>query len=177
MRPLGCRECVGLADGDKKMRLFLCVLSVCCLSSACVSTSLTKAPNAPALSRNAPAAQAAIMSVLQEQSQAWNRGDIEAFMDGYWKSEQLRFGSGGDITLGWQATIDRYKARYTDRAAMGQLEFSQLQTEIFSPSAAIVHGRWALQRENDRPSGLFTLVFRDFGEGWVIVSDTTTSAG
>jgi len=122
------------------------------------------------------AREAAILQVLQTQQAAWNRGDIDAFMEGYWKSEQLRFGSGGDITLGWQATIDRYKARYTDRAAMGELAFRQLQAEVFSPNAAIVHGRWALQRENDRPSGLFTLVFRDFGDGWVIVSDTTTSA-
>ena len=125
---------------------------------------------------DARAREAAILQVLEAQQAAWNRGDIDAFMEGYWKSEQLRFGSGGDVTLGWQATIDRYKARYTDRAAMGQLVFSQLQTEVFSPNAAIVHGRWALQRESDRPSGLFTLVFRYFGEGWVIVSDTTTSA-
>jgi len=118
-----------------------------------------------------------VRAVLTAQQEAWNRGDIDAFMEGYWKSEQLRFASGGDVTLGWQATIDRYKARYTDRTAMGDLLFSDLEVQALSKTAAIVHGRWALQRASDRPSGLFTLVLRDIGGGWVIVSDTTTSAG
>jgi len=133
------------------------------------------------------AAYDGVTAVLMAQQEAWNRGDIDAFMEGYWKSEQLRFGSGGDVTLGWQGTIDRYKARYTDRTAMGTLGFSDLDVQVLSDQAdldvqvlsdqaAIVHGRWALERATDRPSGLFTLVFRNFGDGWVIVSDTTTSA-
>lgn len=121
-------------------------------------------------------AERAITQVLSTQMDAWNRGDIDEFMDGYWKSEELRFASGGAVTEGWQATIDRYKARYQDRAAMGTLEFSGLDVEVFDSRAAVVHGGWALERAADRPSGLFTLVFRNFGDGWVIVSDTTTSA-
>lgn len=117
-----------------------------------------------------------IQSVLTAQQTAWNLGDINAFMEGYWKHEALRFASGGSVTNGWQATIDRYKARYTDRAAMGMLEFSGLDIQVLSQDSAVVHGRWALARADDRPSGLFTLIFRDFGSGWVIVSDTTTSA-
>ena len=117
-----------------------------------------------------------IQSVLMAQQTAWNRGDIDAFMEGYWKHEALRFASGGNVTNGWQATIDRYKARYKDRAAMGMLAFSGLDIQVLSDNAAVVHGQWALVRAADRPSGLFTLVFRNFGSGWVIVSDTTTSA-
>jgi len=117
-----------------------------------------------------------LQTVLTTQQSAWNRGDIDAFMEGYWKHEALRFASGGNVTNGWQATIDRYKARYTDRAAMGTLDFSGLDIEVLSQDAAVVHGRWVLERATDRPSGLFTLVFRNFGSGWVIVSDTTTSA-
>lgn len=123
------------------------------------------------------ASETAIRAVLARQAAAWNRGDIDAFMQDYWKSEQLRFASGGTVTRGWQGTIDRYKARYTDRAAMGTLSFTGLDVEVLAPDAAIVHGAWALERAGDRPSGLYTLVFRDFGAGWVIVSDTTTSAG
>ena len=123
------------------------------------------------------AAKAAITSVLSTQMDAWNSGDIDAFMEGYWKSEDLRFASGGTVTHGWQGTIDRSKARYQDRAAMGTLAFSDLDFDVFNSNAAIVHGGWALARTEDEPSGLFTLVFRNFGAGWVIVSDTTTSAG
>ena len=118
-----------------------------------------------------------VTAVLMAQQEAWNRGDIDAFMEGYWKSDALRFASGGDVTLGWQATIDRYKTRYTDKAAMGTLSFAELDVQVVSEDAAIVHGRWALERAADRPSGLYTLVFRNFGDdGWLIVSDTTTSA-
>lgn len=120
-------------------------------------------------------AEASIVSVLETQNVAWNNGDIDAFMEGYWKNEQLRFGSSGNITRGWQATLDRYKRVYNDRAAMGQLTFSDLDVQVLASDAAVVHGRWALERQNDTPGGLFTLIFRNFGNGWVIVSDTTTS--
>ena len=122
-------------------------------------------------------AEAAVRLVLTEQQAAWNRGDIDAFMEGYWKSEDLRFASGGTVTRGWQGTIDRYKRRYQDREAMGILQFSDLEVEVVGSNAAIVHGGWVLTRAKDKPSGLFTLVFREFTDGWVIVSDTTTSAG
>lgn len=125
---------------------------------------------------DAASSETAIRAVLTRQAAAWNRGDIDAFMQDYWKSEQLRFASGGTVTHGWQATIDRYKTRYGDRAAMGTLTFDGLDVDVLAPDAAIVHGQWALARAGDRPSGLYTLVFRNFGEGWVIVSDTTTSA-
>lgn len=118
----------------------------------------------------------AIRGVLSKQTAAWNRSDIDTFMQGYWHSPDLRFASGGTVTRGWQETSDRYHARYSDRAKMGQLNFSDLEISLLSPEAAIVHGRWQLKRENDAPSGLFTLVFRKFGDDWRIISDITTSA-
>ena len=116
-----------------------------------------------------------ILNVLETQADAWNAGNIEAFMSGYWRNKNLRFGSGGTIERGWTATLERYKRNYSSREAMGWLTFDDLDVQLFSGDAAVVHGRWKLQRETDTPGGLFTLVFRDFGEGWVIVSDTTTS--
>lgn len=118
----------------------------------------------------------AILAVLMAQQTAWNEGDIDGFMEGYWKSPDLRFASGGSITRGWQATRDRYHARYTDRSIMGTLIFSDLEVDLLSADAAVVHGAWALDRENDRPSGLYTLVLKRFDNGWKVVSDTTTSA-
>lgn len=143
---------------------------------ACVIIDAENASVTSSYTGNENAIKIAITDVLETQNAAWNRGDIDAFMEGYWKSEALRFGSGGTVTKGWQGTIDRYKTGYADRAAMGRLDFTDLDIQVFSDNAAIVHGRWALERASDRPSGLFTLVFRDFGDGWVIVSDTTTSA-
>ncbi|MEM9740503.1 MAG: DUF4440 domain-containing protein [Pseudomonadota bacterium] len=119
----------------------------------------------------------AITAVLNAQQAAWNRGDIDAFMDGYVRGDALRFASGGTVTRGWQSTLDRYKARYRDRSIMGALTFSGIEVDPISADAALVHGAWALQRSDDAPSGLFTLLFRKTAEGeWRIVSDTTTLA-
>lgn len=159
------------------MRSVIFALTLGLSLGACVSAPTSNAVQVEAVAVDKVAAEAAIINVLQAQSEAWNRGDIDGFMAGYWNSEQLRFASGGDVTTGWAATNARYKARYKDRAAMGRLTFDRLETTVLAADAAILHGQWALDRETDRPSGLFTLVFRDFGQGWVIVSDTTTSAG
>jgi hypothetical protein len=148
---------------------------MCFLCGACVSVGHT--PANAALVRDTSSIQADILTVLQDQSAAWNRGDIDAFMEGYWKSDDLRFASGGDVTYGWAQTNARYKSRYKDRTAMGQLTFDNLETVVLANDAAVLHGRWALERAADRPSGLFTLIFRNFGQGWIIISDTTTSAG
>jgi ketosteroid isomerase-like protein len=115
-----------------------------------------------------------IRKVMDDQSAAWNRGDIDGFMAGYWKSEKLTFISGADVTRGWQPTLDRYKKGYDSRAKMGVLRFSDLEFNIVSKDAAIVLGSWALTREKDNPNGKFTLTFRKFREGWRIVMDHTS---
>ena len=121
--------------------------------------------------------EASVIAVLTAQQDAWNRGDIDAFMDGYYQSDDLRFASGGTVTTGWGATRARYHQRYSDRAAMGQLMFSDLNVAHVGYDIAVVHGAWALQRTNDRPAGLFTLILRPINGEWKVVSDTTTSAG
>lgn len=120
--------------------------------------------------------EAAIRAVLAEQASAWNRGDIDAFMNGYWKDDRLRFASGDTVTTGWQATLDRYRARYQDRAAMGELRFSGLVVETLSDDAALVFGRWSLQRAADQPHGLFTLLLRKTADGWKVTRDHTSAA-
>ena len=115
-----------------------------------------------------------ITAVMNEQTVAWNRGDIDGFMKGYWQSEKLVFISGDDVTRGWQPTIDRYKKSYDSKAKMGVLTFSGLEFNVISKDAAIVLGSWSLARDKDNPHGKFTLTFRKFKEGWRIVMDHTS---
>ena len=122
-------------------------------------------------------AEASVKQVLADQAAAWNRGDIDAFMEGYAKSPELRFASGGTVTKGWQETLERYKQRYADRAAMGTLTFSELDVTVLAPDAALVFGRWRLQNDKGEPNGLFTLLFRKTDAGWRIVADHTSAAG
>ena len=114
-----------------------------------------------------------IRAVMNKQAADWNRGDIPAFMEGYWKSEQLTFVS-SRVTKGWQQTLDNYKRSYPDKAAMGLLTFSDLEITVLSKDAAAVLGSWSVQREKDNPKGKFTLIFRKFKEGWRIVHDHTS---
>ena len=120
--------------------------------------------------------EAAIAGVLQEQADAWNQGDIEGFMAGYWNDPALRFASGGSVTTGWAETLERYQTAYPDDATMGQLTFSEIDVDMLAPDAALVFGRWRLAREEDNPGGLFSLVFRRLDDGaWVVVHDHTSS--
>ena len=117
--------------------------------------------------------KADILKVMTDQTDAWNRGDIDAFMKGYWNSDKLRFVSGDNVTLGWQSTLDRYKRTYNSREKMGTLKFSDLTVDVLSKDAAVVLGSWALARP-DNPHGKFTLVFRRVSGGWHIVHDHTS---
>lgn len=117
--------------------------------------------------------RSSITAVLMSQQKAWNEGNIESFIDGYWKSDSLSFtGSGGRVT-GWQKTLERYKRTYPGKAAMGQLTFEILHMDRLGPKAAVMLGRYTLLREKDSPSGLFTLVWKFIDGRWVIVSDHT----
>jgi ketosteroid isomerase-like protein len=115
-----------------------------------------------------------IRTVMDRQVAAWNRGNIEGFMDGYWRSPELLFVSGDNVSRGWQTTLDRYKKGYDSRSKMGTLTFSDVEVTVISRDAAVVLGSWALERENDRPHGKFTLTFRKLKPGWRIVIDHTS---
>lgn len=119
-------------------------------------------------------AEAAIRKVMDDQAAAWNRGDIDGFMAGYWNSDKLVFISGADVTRGWQPTLDRYKKSYDSRAKMGVLTFSDLEVTMLGKNAAVVLGSWSLKREADTPHGKFTLTWRKFKPGWRIVMDHTS---
>jgi uncharacterized protein (TIGR02246 family) len=116
-----------------------------------------------------------IQSVLSAQQDAWNRGDIDAFMNGYARSASTVFVSEDEVRRGWETVRDRYRVKYSDRAKMGTLSFSDIEVTMLSPDAAVVLGRWRLERANDEPHGRFTLIFKRLPEGWRIVHDHTSS--
>lgn len=118
--------------------------------------------------------KAAIKKVLDDQTAAWNRGDIEGFMQGYWNSPEMMFVSGDNMTKGWQPTLERYKKSYDSKAKMGVLSFSELVITLTGKDSAVVFGRFTLVREKDKPTGLFTLNFRKFKDGWKIILDHTS---
>jgi ketosteroid isomerase-like protein len=129
-----------------------------------------------AASEQSPTALDQIRSVLQAQQDAWNRGDIDGFMNGYARSASTVFISEDTIARGWQTVRDRYRKRYSNRTKMGTLIFSGLEITLLSSDSAIAFGRWRLKRANDQPHGRFTLILRRLPEGWRIVHDHTSAA-
>lgn len=118
---------------------------------------------------------APIRAILKRQVRAWNAGNLEEFMRGYWRSPRLVFFSDAKVTRGWQETLDRYRTKYPDRAAMGRLSFEDLAFEPVRPGLVAVAGIWRLERETPA-AGRFLLIFERRDGGWVIVVDSTTSA-
>lgn len=119
--------------------------------------------------------QAAIRKVLQDQQEAWNRGDVDAFLTGYWHSPELTFSGSSGVSRGWDGVLARYKKNYPDRAAMGQLDFSGLEFRFLGADAALVLGRWHLKRESGDIGGVFSLVWQRFPDGWKIIHDHTSA--
>jgi ketosteroid isomerase-like protein len=115
-----------------------------------------------------------IRAVMAAQVAAWNRGDIDGFMNGYARAATTQFVSGDKLTRGWQTVRDRYKKKYDSREKMGTLTFSELKITPLSRDAALVIGRWKLIRKSDKPQGRFTLLFRRTAAGWRIVHDHTS---
>jgi len=129
-----------------------------------------------AAQEQSPNSAAEIQSVFTAQQDAWNRGDIDAFMSGYARSASTVFVSGDEVTRGWDTVRERYRRKYSDRTKMGKLTFSEIEVTPLSADSAVVLGRWKLQRANDQPHGRFTLVFKRLPEGWRIILDHTSAA-
>src|SRR6185503_6518227 len=123
-----------------------------------------------------PRIERAIRAVIEAQRDAWNRGDIAGYMDGYARSADTIFISGDSVTHGWQTVLERYQKGYDTREKMGVLTFSELEFNQLSLDAMAVSGRWHLQRSKDEPHGRFTLIFRRTKAGWRIIHDHTSSA-
>jgi len=112
-----------------------------------------------------------IRALLNKQTEAWNRGDIEGFMEGYWKNDSLMFIGKSGITYGWQKTLDNYKKGYPDRTAMGTLTFTLIQLKSLSKKYYSVVGKWHLKRTIGDLSGHYTLLLKKIKGEWVVIAD------
>ena len=136
------------------------------MSAACAAT---QTPGSDAI--------ADVRAVWTAQVEAWNRGDLDAFMAGYWKSSDLVFFSNGTETRGWQETLDRYRARYqAEGKQMGTLDFPQLDFEMLGTDTALARGRWRLKMPDGKElTGMTSVIFRKLPEGWRIVHDHSSA--
>lgn len=137
-----------------------------------------KSENLKTAPKTAPkTAEAEIRAVLDAQVAAWNAGKLEEFMEGYWRSPNLTFFSGGRKLSGWDATIERYRKTYqAEGKEMGKLTFSDLDIQLLGPDGAVVRGRFGLTLSDGKKlGGLYTLIFRRFNKDWKIIHDHTSS--
>lgn len=116
-----------------------------------------------------------ILQILEKQSVSWNEGNIKEYMEGYWKSDSLRFIGKSGITYGWKATLERYKKAYPDKEAMGFLKFHVLSLEFLSTNKVFMIGKWDLERKGDKNvGGYFTLILEKIHGVWRITTDHTS---
>ena len=143
------------------------VLSVLCLGALSARAAETEAT-------------IATRALLADQQAAWNRADIDGFMQGYWHGPDLRFAGGDAYRSGWQETLERYRKSYPDAAAMGRLDFSLVEVRELSPVVVYVFGQWRLTRTIDVagqvPHGLFTLIVEKKDGAWAVTRDHTSAA-
>lgn len=115
--------------------------------------------------------QKTISKILDEHTEVWNRGDLENFMNGYWKNDSLMFIGRSGINRGWKTTLENYKKGYPDTTAMGKLSFDIVQVEQLCPEYFYVVGKWRLKRTIGDLNGHYTLLFKKINGQWVIISD------
>ena len=150
-------------------RGLFCGLLFACLGLGMSSPVRTQAQEARQSDR------AAITKILNAQQKAWNEGNVDAFLEGYWHSPELTFSGSSGIARGWDGVLARYKKNYPDRAAMGRLDFSNLEFHFLGKDAALVLGHWHLSRAQGDIGGVFSLVWQRFPEGWRIIHDHTSA--
>jgi ketosteroid isomerase-like protein len=115
-----------------------------------------------------------IRDLLSRQTLAWNEGNTEGFMKGYWESDSLKFIGKNGITYGWSNALKNYKKNYPDTAAMGKLDFTLLELKKISGKYYFVIGRWHLQRSIGDIGGHFSLLFHKIKGHWKIITDHTS---
>jgi ketosteroid isomerase-like protein len=115
-----------------------------------------------------------VKGLMQKQQMAWNKADIEGFMEYYWKSDSLKFIGNKGLTYGWQKTLDNYKKSYPSAEEMGVLAFDINSAELLGKTAIYVIGKWTLHRNDKDVGGYYTLLWKKINGKWVIVADHTS---
>jgi len=118
--------------------------------------------------------QEQIQKVMDMQVAAWNEGNIDKFMEGYWNSDSLTFVGKNGVTYGWKQTHANYKKNYPDKETMGKLVFTIIKKEKLGPENYLVIGKWHLQRSKDEVGGHFSLTWKKIKGRWLIISDHTS---
>lgn len=112
-----------------------------------------------------------IQSILEKQSGCWNVGDLDCFMEGYWKSDSLKFIGKSGVTYGWEQTLNRYKKSYSGEEAMGKLKFDVIELQLIDSQTCFLIGKYELTRVIGDLSGHFTLLWKKINGQWKIVVD------
>jgi len=115
----------------------------------------------------------AIRTILREQQKAWSNNDLEGFMQGYWKSDSLTYYSSGNVTRGWQTTLNNYKKGYPTKAESGKLDFEIDAITPINEDAYYVMGQYFLTREAGDIDGTFMIIFKRIDGEWKIVADSS----
>jgi hypothetical protein len=115
-----------------------------------------------------------ISSRMQTQENAWNTGDISAFMKGaYWPNDSMLFIGKRGLTWGYEATLQNYLASYPDQASMGTLEFENLNWIKLGKNHGLLIGKWHLDRLDSLEdlSGHYSLIWERRNSSWLIIAD------
>lgn len=124
-------------------------------------------------SRNFESDKVEIKIAMEKQVKCWSNGDLDGYMDGYWKSDSLRFLGRKGLRKGWQTTLNNYKKAYPDKSAMGKLIFKNISFEPLNNKQIFVVGEWALEREKDTLSGYYSLIWEKIDGQWKVIFDHT----
>ena len=152
---------------------FAMLAALVCLSAAPLFAQ-APTPSSQGDRSHSDLAEEAIRAVLAAQQAAWNRGDIPAFLEGYWNSPELTFAGSEGIVRGYDGLLQRYRKSYPDKQTMGELDFTDLEIRPLGADSALVLGHWHLTRTSGDIGGVFSLVFRKFPPGWRIIHDHTS---
>ena len=115
-----------------------------------------------------------ILAVLEKQQVDWNKGNLNGFLDAYWKSDTLRMVTNRGVTYGFDKTASTYKKNFPDSTFMGKLDYDVIHVELIGETDALVTGKWLLKVEKKFKGGYFTFLFRKLKGRWIIVADHTS---
>jgi len=153
------------------MKKFILAFGLALITYTCISVRADVGDVTVVESTDYDTAKTAILKVMKDQEIAWNNGDLEGFMQGYWKSDSLKFYGSNGLTKGWQNTLDNYKRGYPTKAETGTLNFvindiSRIENDNFW-----VMGEYHLKREVGDANGVFIIIFKRINNEWKIVAD------
>ncbi|WP_299366241.1 nuclear transport factor 2 family protein [Winogradskyella sp.] len=149
--------------------LFLLFIILCSTSCISVKADITTDNNTYTTEDNL--AEAGIRLVMEKQEIAWNNHDLEGFMEGYWKSKDLKFYGSNGLTLGWDDTLARYKKAYPTKAESGRLNFTINDISRIERDNYWVMGEYHLKRETGDAEGVFIIIFKKINSEWKIIAD------